>query len=65
MKQRLKYSQAECQAKCEKKDVSECVGILYSPKQEKRPQCILCIDDKLTHIPQGHSFYRRPGNYNF
>ena len=52
---------AGCQALCEAKRESECVGISYSHKIGRSDYCYLCKDDKLSSVDSEYVFYRRPG----
>jgi len=56
-------TQEGCQALCEAKNESECVGITYSHEIGSNDYCYLCKDDKLTSIPsdKGFGFYLRLG----
>ena len=53
-------TQGDCQALCEAKSESECVGISYSHKRGFTAYCDLCKDDILTSASDEFGFYRRP-----
>ena len=56
-------TQGSCQALCEAKSESECVGIAFSHKIDD--SCYLCRDDTLWPLnpSKGMGFYRRPGMF--
>ena len=56
-------TQGSCQALCEAKSESECVGIAFSHKISD--SCYLCEDDALSPLnpSKGMGFYRRPGMF--
>ena len=56
-------TQDGCQALCESKTRSECVGISYSHKIGNTDYCYLCRDDTLTSVIKEFGFYRRPGTF--
>ena len=54
-------TQRGCQALCEGKSESECVGINYSHKTRYKHSCYLCKDDTLQTAYYEFGFYQRPG----
>ena len=54
-------TQGECQALCEAKSGSECVGITYSHKVGNTHFCYMCTDDTTAYSLNKFAFYRRPG----
>ena len=56
-------TQEGCQALCESRTQSECVGISYSHKIRKTDYCYLCRDDTLNSVNREFGFYRRPGTF--
>ena len=54
-------TQGECQALCEAKSGSECVGITYSHKVGTTHFCYMCTDDTTAYSMNKFAFYRRPG----
>ena len=56
-------TQEDCQALCEAKSDTECVGITYSHEIGSNHYCHLCKDDKLTSDSSGtgFGFYLRLG----
>ena len=64
IEERSFHTQAGCQAICESKRGSECVGIVYSHKLGVVDYCLLCMDDKMEYSINGFGFYRRPGIFD-
>ena len=55
--------QLECQQICEEE--IECVGILYSYKNNYTNLCYVCWNDHLSSSRNNFGFYRRPGIVRF
>ena len=54
-------TQEGCQALCEAKSESQCVGIVYSHDGGSADYCFLCTNDTTEHASKEYGFYRRPG----